>query len=145
MKRLLTAVFVFLCAAPIATAQDIKPATFVQKPAIFVPPTGDGFEVYVAAALTKKNVPATVVSSPDSAQLTLKAAPMPVRKVRMKFSACVMGACGGGSGKPGPSAQLLDRDGAVIWSHTVETDDESTKKEVAEEIAARLKRDYFRQ
>ena len=137
MKRLIAAVFVLLCAAPSAVAQDLKPA-------IFVPPTGDGFEVYICAALTKKNVPATVVTSPDTAALTLKAAPMPSRKVRVKFGGCVLGACGGAD-KPGASAQLLDRDGAVIWSHTVETDDESTKKEVAEEIAARLKRDYFRQ
>jgi hypothetical protein len=102
-------------------------------------------EVLIAAALTKKNVPATVATSADAAQLTLKATPIQVRKVRVKFSACVLAACGNSNDKSGPGAQLLDRDGAVIWTCAVETDDESTKKEVAEEIASRLKRDYFRQ
>lgn len=137
MKRLLIVVSVLLCAASAAIAEDMKPA-------IFIPPTGDGLDAYIAAALTKKNVPATVVASAENAALTLKAAPIPVRKVRLKLSGCVLGACGN-AGDRGPSVQLLDRDGAVIWSSVVETDDESTKKEVAEEIASRLKRAYFHQ
>jgi hypothetical protein len=137
MKRLLIAAAVLLCAASAAVAQDLKPA-------IFIPPTGDGLDVYIATALAKKNVPATVAASADSAQLTLKAAPIQVRKVRVKFGGCVMAACAN-SGDKGPSVQLLDRDGAVIWTYVVETDDESTKKEVAEDIASNLKRAYFHQ
>ena len=137
MKRLFIVASVLLCAASTAIAQDVKPA-------IFIPPTGDGLDVYIATALTKKNVPATVAASADSAQLTLKAAPLEVKKVRVKFGGCVLSACGN-AGDKGPSVQLLDRDGAVIWTYKVETDDESTKKEVAEDIASNLKRAYFHQ
>ena len=137
MKRLIATLVVILSAAPAVFAQNAKPA-------IFISPTGDGFDTYIAAALTKKNVPATVATSADSAQLTLKATPIEVKKVHMKFGGCVLAACGSND-KLGPSVQLLDHDGAVIWSYAVETDDESTKKEMAEEIASHLKRGYFRQ
>ena len=135
MRRLF-AVIALLTLASIAVAQEARPA-------IFIPPTGDGFDVYMATAMAKKGVPATVVMSAESAQMTLKTALMPEHK-RLKFGGCVMGACGG-SKIPSASVQLLDRDGAVVWSFAMETDDESTKKEVAEEIAKHLKRDYFRQ
>ena len=137
MKRVIAILVVVLSAAPAVFAQDAKPA-------IFIAPTGDGFETYIVAALTKKSVPATVAASPEAAQMTLKTTPLQAaKKVRMKLGGCLAGICG--SNDKGPSAQLLDHDGAVVWSCAVETDDESTKKEVAEEIATRLKRDYFRQ
>jgi hypothetical protein len=140
MKRRLLTIGVFLlCTASPVFAQDLRPA-------IFIPPTGDGFDVYIAAAMTKKNVPATVVTSPDHALLTLKAAQVQVQKEsgRMKLVKCVMQSCANTDDKASTSVQLLDRGGIVVWSYAVDGDD-GGKKSMAETIAKRLKRDYFRQ
>lgn len=116
------------------------------QPAMFIPPTGDGFEVFIAAAMAKKNVPATVVTSPDSAKLTLKAAQIAVKKesTKMKLAKCIMQSCANIGDTASTSVQLLDEEGAVLWSYALDRDD-STRKEMAETIAKRLKRDYFKQ
>ena len=138
-RRLLTVGILLLCTTAPVFAQDVKPA-------IFIPPTGDGFDVYIAAAMTKKNVPATVVTSAAGALLTLKAAQVQVQKesTRMKFAKCLMQSCANTDDKASTSVELLDRGGAVVWSYAVDSDD-GGKKEMAETIAKRLKRDYFRQ
>ena len=117
-----------------------------RKPAIFVAETGDGFDIYITAALAKKNVPATVVASADSAELTLKAARVEVQKEsgRMKLVKCIMQSCANTDDKASTSVQLLDRHGVVVWSYAIDKDD-SSRKEMAESIAKRLKRDYFHQ
>lgn len=139
MRRLLTVGLFLLCSGSTVFAQEVKPA-------IFIPPTGDGFDVYIAAAMTKKNVPATVVTSADNALLTLKAAQVQVQKEspRMKLVKCVMQSCANTDDKASTSVQLLDRGGVIVWSYAVDSDDGS-KKSMAETIAKRLKRDYFHQ
>jgi TolB-like protein len=139
MRRLTAAAVMLLSAASIAMAQDVKPA-------IFIPPTGDGFDIYIAAAMTKKSVPATVVTSADHARLTLKAAPVQVQRdsTRMKVAKCFLQSCANTQDKASVSVQLVDHNGAVVWSYAVDNDD-SSKKDMAEAIAKRLKRDYFRQ
>lgn len=139
MKRLLTVGIFLLCSVSTVFAQD-------DKPAIFIPPTGDGFDVYITAAMTKKNVPATVVTSADGASLTLKAAQVQVQKesARMKVAKCIVQSCADTDDKASASVQLIDRGGVVVWSYAVDSDDGS-RKSMAETIAKRLKRDYFRQ
>jgi hypothetical protein len=44
-----------------------------QSRILYIPPTADGFEVYLAAAMSKKNVPVSVSTVVDKADLTLKA------------------------------------------------------------------------
>lgn len=139
MKRILSTGFFLICATTSVFAQDVQPA-------IFIPPTGDGFDVYIAAAIAKKNVPATVVTSPGDARLTLKAAQVQVQKqsARMKLAKCFLQSCANTEDTASTSVQLLDREGAVLWSYAIDHDDGS-KKSMAEAIAKRLKRDYFRQ
>ena len=138
MKRLLcTALFVISATAAVIGADD--------RPSIFIPPTGDGFDVFVAAALAKKNVPATVVTSADRAELTLKATPVQVRKesAGMKVVKCFVQSCANTEDKASASAQLVDRHGTILWTYATD-DDDSSKKSIAESIAKHLKKEYFR-
>jgi hypothetical protein len=139
MKRLLSTVFLMICTTTSIFAGE-------DRPNIFIPPTGDGFEVYIAAAIAKKNVPAHVVTAADSTALTLKAAQVQVQKesTRMKLAKCVLQSCMGTEDKASTSVQLLDCHGSVVWSYAVESDDAS-KKDMAETIAKRLKKEYFHQ
>jgi hypothetical protein len=139
MRRLLaTGLFLLFAGTPLFGQLD--------KPGIFIPPTGDGFDVYIAAAMVKKNVPATVVSTPKGAHLTLKAAQVEIQRdsAKMKFAKCLLQSCANTEDRATTSVQLLDGSGAVLWSYAVERDD-SSKKSMAETIAKRLKRDYFGQ
>ena len=139
MRRLFSTAVFIVC----ATTGTIGQAA---RPAIFITPTGDGFDLFVAAALARKNVPATVVTSPDGAQLTLKTTPVEVQKesARMKVVKCLMQSCANTEDKASASAQLLDRKGIVLWSYAT-GDDDSSKKAIAESIAKHLKKEYFRQ
>jgi hypothetical protein len=60
-----------------------------QKPTIYNTPTGDGFEVYLAAAMQKKEVPVAVLDHEDGATYTLKTArfgrPEPARPSESAF------------------------------------------------------------
>jgi hypothetical protein len=138
MKRMLASGLVVFCASTGLLAQSARPA-------IFIPPTGDGFDVYIAAAIQKKNVPAAVVSEPRDANLTLKAAQVEYQKEskKMKVAKCLIQACANSGDKGSASVQLLDRRGSVVWTYAVDGDDTS-KKELAEMIASKLKKDYFR-
>jgi hypothetical protein len=40
---------------------------YAQTPTVFITPTPQGFEVYLAAALAKKQVPVAVVTQPEVA------------------------------------------------------------------------------
>lgn len=138
MKRTLAAGLVVLCASTLLLAQSARPA-------IFIAPTGDGFEVYIAAAIQKKNVPASVVTEAKDATLTLKAAQVDYKKQSkgMKVTKCLIQACANTGDKGSASAQLLDKRGAILWTCAVD-DDDTSKKELAEMIASKLKKDYFR-
>ncbi len=72
MSRLLLALAITFAAAS-ASAQT-------QKHMIYIEPTEDGFEVYLTAAMHKKGVPVSVVSNPELAAFTLKAAQIEVEK-----------------------------------------------------------------
>ncbi len=139
MKRLFSTALFIICASTAVVGQ-------ADKPAIFVAPTGDGFDMFVAAALAKKNVPATVVTSPEKAQLTLKATPVQVQKesARMKVVKCIVQSCANTEDKSSASVQLVDRKGVVLWSYATD-DDDSSRKSMAESIAKHLKKEYFRQ
>lgn len=138
MKRLLATTALFIvCATSVVIGQD-------DKPSIFISPTGDGFDLFVAAALAKKNVPATVVTSQSGAQLTLKATPVQVQKesTKMKVVKCIMQSCANTEDKASASAQLLDRKGIVLWSYATD-DDDTSRKSMAESIAKHLKKEFF--
>jgi hypothetical protein len=123
------------------------PAVFAQQasPVIHIPPTGDGFENYLAAAMAKKNVPARIVERADGATLTLKASQVEVRKdtATTKVMKCVFSSCSGIDERASTSVKLVDRQGTIVWSYSVRGDRDE-KKWMAESIAKHLKSEYFR-
>src|SRR5262249_24720946 len=105
--RMLVMAIVCVAALPATTARAQTAVLLTPKPAIYVAPTGDGFDVHIAAAIVKKEVPATLVGSADYAAYTLKT------------DATV--------------ARLVGRDGAVLWSCPVpQTRDPKARRSAAE-------------
>lgn len=138
MRRIGLVLMLVLCASR-ASAQN-------HRTAIHITPTGDGFDTYLAAAMTKKHVPAELVDKADRATLTLKASPLQGRKDRagMKVMKCVMNGCDGIDGRASTSVKLIDREGTIVWSYSV-SGDQDEKDRIAEAIAKHLKSEYFRQ
>lgn len=143
MKRTMGILLVLTCVASMSLAAESS-----TDPAIQIKPTGDGFESYLAAALAKKHVPARIVESEERATFTLKATSVTTRKdnAGAKVMKCVFNNCAGINGDSSVSVQLVDRDGTVVWSYAVNRGgDDNDRKSMAEDIAKRLKKDYFRQ
>ncbi len=139
MKRAVQVLFVLACAAT-ASAQSADPAILVQ-------PTGDGFDVYLSAAMAKKHVPARLVDATDAATLTLRATQVAVHKdtAGVKVMKCLFNSCDGIDGNSSVSVQLVDRRGTIVWSYAVNRDGgDNDRKSMAEDIAKRLKKDYFK-
>lgn len=143
MKRLattpslLTLLFVFTAAAAFAQTE---------KPRLFITPAGDGFEVYLAAAMLKKGVPVSVIDKPDTATYTLKAAQIEIQKESgaSKFARCLFAYCIGIEDKGSTSVQLVDRGGVLVWSYSVNKGrGQKNRQSMAEAIAKHLKDEYF--
>jgi len=97
------------------------------KPAIFVAPTDDGFEVYIAAAIAKKEVPARIVDDAEHAVFTLKATQVEIHEE-----------------STGTSVQLVDREGTVLWSYSVNKGrGAKNRQSIADAIAKHLKSEFF--
>ena len=130
---------------PSAAAQAEKPGP---KPAmIYVEPTDDGFETYIVAAIIKKKVPASVVQKSETATLTLKAAKVEEHKdaTSTKVVKCIFGNCAN-SDQANTSVQLVDGNGVIVWSYSVnKSRGGKNRQSMAEAIASHLKREYFHQ
>jgi hypothetical protein len=121
--------------------------THAQQPqqSIYISPTGDGFEVYLAAAMAKKGVPATVLDHEDGATYILKAAAVETQKVggTSKVVNCLFAYCAGNSDKANTSVQLVEA-GVVKWSYSVNKGrGEKNRQSMAEAIAKHLKSEFF--
>jgi hypothetical protein len=118
-----------------------------QSRTIFIPPTSDGFEVYLTAAMSKKKVPVAVSTVEEKADLVLKASEVEVHKVGTgtKVLNCLFAYCGGNADKGTTSVQLINKDGLVIWSYSVNKGrGEKNKQSLAEAIAKHLNDDYLK-
>lgn len=138
MRRVIVTVLVSLCWPAFASAQSRI---------IFITPTADGFEVYLAAAMSKKKVPVSVSTIADKADFTLKASEVEVQKVGTgtKVLNCLFLYCGGNSDKGTTSVQLVDKEGLVVWSYSVNKGrGEKNKQSLAEAIAKHLNDDYLK-
>src|SRR5262245_22675125 len=112
---------------------------------LYVMPTSDGFEVYVAAAMTKKKVPVTIVTDPAKAQFTLKASEVEVQKVSTgsKVVSCLFAYCAGTEDKGSTSVQLVDSSGIVKWSYAVNKQRGGKNKQSMAEAIAKHFNDEF--
>jgi hypothetical protein len=111
------------------------------KTTIYIDPTDDGFHTYITAAIHKKKVPLTVVTTKDGATYTLTSAQVEVETVSTgrKVVNCLFAYCGGNEDKASTSVTLTDATGAVVWSYAVNKGRGSKNKQsMAEAIAKHL-------
>ena len=116
-----------------------------EGPSIYITPTSDGFEVYLAAALVKKGVPVKVLDHQDGATYTLKAAQITTTTVggSTKLLNCLLSYCAGNEDKGNTSVQLVEA-GVVKWSYSVnKARGEKNRQSMAEAIAKHLKSEFF--
>ncbi len=115
---------------------------------IFVAPN-DGFEVDLAAALTKKDVAATVVMNKSEAQYILVSTPLAINResdmgkwVRCEFALC-MGIADSGT----VSVQLLEKtSNRVAWAYQVNKQRSiKNRQSMAEAIAKHMQKEFFLQ
>jgi len=108
---------------------------------IYIEPD-NGFETYVSAAITKKHVPAVVVSEATAASLILQPTPVAVKteSTGSKVARCLFLYCAGIQGEQTVSVQLFNpRTKAAIWAYTVRKYDANAYQSSAEAIAKHLK------
>ena len=138
MRRfVLAACIAVLLAAPTWGQQE--------GPSIYITPTSDGFEVYLAAALVKKGVPVRVLDHQDGATYTLRAAQVSTTEVGggTKLLNCLLSYCEGNAAKGNTSVQLVE-EGVIKWSYSVnKARGEKNRQSMAEAIAKHLKSEFF--
>jgi hypothetical protein len=138
MRTILRVCAVFCLLGTVALAQEY--------PTLFIQPSQDGFDVYLAAAIVKKGVPVTILDHEEGAQYVLKASAVETKQVGggTKLVNCMFAYCAGNSDKGNTSVQLV-RDGAVRWSYAVnKARGEKNRQAMAEAIAKHLKNDFFK-
>ena len=139
MKRLFpVAVFAFVCSLVPAGAQ-------INYKTLYITPNDDGFEVYLAAAMTKKNVPITVVTDASRADYTMKASDVEIQKVSTgaKVVSCLFAYCAGNEDKGSTSVQVVDSQGTVKWSYAVNKGrGQKNRQSLAEAVAKHFKDEF---
>jgi hypothetical protein len=114
---------------------------FAQQVKIFIQPD-NGFETYVSAAITKKHVPAVVVSEADAASFILQPTPVDIKteSTGSKVARCLFLYCAGIQGEQTVSVQLYNpRTKAAVWGYSVRKYDAQAYQSSAEAIAKHLK------
>lgn len=142
-RRALLIVFTALVAVP-ALAQEPAPVSS-GKPTVFIRPTEDGFQTYLAAAILKKKVPVAVTAKEEGATYILEATAIETKKVSTgaKWANCLFAYCAGNDDKGSTSVQLLKGD-EIAWSYSVNKGrGQKNKQSLAEAIAKHLKSDFF--
>jgi hypothetical protein len=112
---------------------------------IFITPTEDGFHTYISAAFIKKKVNAVVVKTQDDADFVLTAAQVTEEKVTTgrKLVNCLFAYCGGNEDKASTSVELVDREGVVAWSYSVNKGrGKKNLQSMAEAIAKHIQDDF---
>ena len=123
----------------------VAPMSFAQaaRPTIYIEPQ-NGFETYIAAAMTKKNVPADVVTDKSKATYILKAAPVEIKQESTggKIARCLFAYCAGIEDKGNVSVQLIETSSSkMLWAYSVNKQRGGSKNQqsMAEAIAKHLK------
>ena len=114
---------------------------------VYVTPTSDQLEVYIAAAISKKKVPVLVTTKPESATFVMKVSDVEVKQVSTgaKWVNCLFAYCAGNGDKSSASVQLVDAEGLVLWSYSVnKARGEKNKQSIAEAIAKHFHDDYLK-
>src|SRR5271168_880015 len=110
---------------------------------IYIEPQ-QGFETYIAAAISKKNVPVDVVTDQTKADYALKAAPVEIKSESTggKVARCLFASCIGIEDKGSVSVQFIETSSSkMLWAYSVNKQKGGDKNEqaMAEAIAKHLK------
>src|SRR5437588_5367208 len=113
------------------------------RPTIYIE-TQNGFETYIAAAMTKKDVPADVVTDKSKATYILKAAPVEIKQESTggKIARCLFAYCAGIEDKGNVSVQLIETSSSkMLWAYSVNKQRGGSKNQqsMAEAVAKHLK------
>jgi hypothetical protein len=91
------------------------------RPTVYIEPQ-QGFETYLAAAMSKKNVPVDVVTDQTKATYVLKSAPVEVKSESTggKIARCLFAYCAGIEDKGNVSVQLIETSSTkMLWAYSV--------------------------
>ena len=107
---------------------------------MYIEPQG-GFETYIAAAMTKKNVPIRVTDDKNLAKYVLRSVEeAKPESTGGKVVRCLFAYCAGIEGTSSASVELVDREtGDVVWGYEVKKAGASNHQSKAEAIAKHLK------
>ncbi len=113
------------------------------RPAVYIEPQ-NGFETYLTAAISKKNVPVDVVTDQTKATYLLKAAPIEIKTESTggKIARCLFAYCAGIEDKGNVSVQLIETSSSkVLWAYSVNKQRGGSKnsQSMAEAVAKHLK------
>ena len=93
----------------------------VSHTTVYIEPQ-QGFETYLAAAMSKKNVPVDVVTDQAKATYMLKSAPVEIQKESTggKVARCLFAYCAGIEDKGTVSVQLIETSSTkMMWAYSV--------------------------
>src|SRR5258708_26418368 len=93
----------------------------VARPTVYLEPQ-QGFETYLAAAITKKSVPVDVVTDKTKAIYILRSAPVEVKSESTggKIARCMFAYCAGIEDKGNVSVQLIEVGSTkMVWAYSV--------------------------
>jgi len=113
------------------------------RPTVYIEPQ-QGFETYLAAAISKKNVPVDVVTDQTKATYVLKSAPVEVKSESTggKIARCLFASCAGIEDKGNVSVQLIETSSTkMVWAYSVNKQRGGSKNEqsMAEAVAKHFK------
>lgn len=104
--------------------------------------------VAIAAAFSRKHVPATVVTNKQEAEYILKSAPVAAKQesAGSKFARCMFAYCAGIEGTSSVSVQLVKpADDSIVWAYQVRKGNGGPGglQSLSEAIAKHLKNDFL--
>ncbi len=138
MKRLGCIVAFF--ATLLAVAQQPRPSVYIEPQ--------QGFETYLAAAISKKGVPVDVVTDQSRATYVLRSAPVEVKSESTggKIARCLFADCVGIEDKGNVSVQLIETSSTkMVWAYSVNKQRGGSKNEQAmAEAVAKHFNDYVK-
>ncbi len=137
MQKSLILAALTLCSV-VSVAQSVRPTVYIEAQ--------NGFDTYLAAAISKKKVPVDVVTDQAKATYALKAAPVQIKSESTggKIARCVFDNCDGIEDRGNVSVQLIETSSSkMVWAYAVNKQRVGAKDEqsMAEAVAKHLK-DY---
>jgi len=114
--------------------------SFANEPTIYIAPQ-NGFETYIAAAITKKHAPIAMTENRDEADYVLESVEEAHEEsTGGKIARCLFAYCAGIEGTSNASVQLMDQKTKhILWAYEVRKAGAHNQQSKAEAIAKHLK------